>query len=645
MRSSQLPEPPPPIVEATEFGDYVLLERIGVGGMAEVFRAETRPRAGAPRAVVVKRMLPHIAAEPGAERMFQEEARLGQRVDHPNVVQVIELGDVDGTPYLALELVPGLDLARLGRWLRAGDLALEPALALFAACELLAGLHAVHEALDGDGAPLGIVHGDVSPSNVLVSIHGEVKLADFGIAEARLRQSFPQAAARRTKGKLGYLSPEQVRGEPTDRRADVFAASVLIAEMLVGEPLFARGSELMTLLAVREAQVGPLEARRDQLPEGVVDALLAGLARDPADRLPSAAALHALLAPRVTAAPADLAEALAHVVAEAMGGPVVEDDARDEAVTLEPPLDDYHVEPESGGTGLGPLTFAQLVEAVTTGKVAHGDRVRVGEGPSRRVRDIGELTGYLPGDRRGAESGDALDLGSGAFLDGLARSIAARSTGVWVCRRGEVRKEVYLIEGTPEFVSSNLPEELLGEFLVTTEVLRRDELDMALAVLPRFEGRLGDTLAALGLIEPVELFRHIGAQVNEKLMELFSWTDGTARFHEGVAPPERYFPLGLDAWSVLGDGIDRRLGAGLMQERFTAHMLDHLGRTPTTPPDGLPQAVHEVLAVTRRPRPLQEVVDALEDPLDRDRHRPYRAIRLALALDLVRWMTPDAAPS
>lgn len=643
MRASRPPEPPAPIQEPTDYGAYVLHERLGVGGMAEVFRAMTKPAAGAPRAVVVKRMLEHIAAEPGALRMFEAEARLAGLVEHPNVVRMLDYGESEERPFLVMELVPGLDLARLSRWLRLQRRGLESPRVAFVACELLAGLHAVHEATNPSGDPLHIVHGDVSPSNVLLSTRGDVKLADFGIAESRLREAFPQAAAQRTRGKLGYLSPEQVRGDPTDRRADVFAASVLIAELLLRAPLFSRESELNTLLAVRDAKVEPLKAIAGDLPDGIVDVLLKGLARAPDDRWATAAEMRRALTPFLGGPPAQLREQLAEIVRDSVGEVGTEAESGEEEVTMEPPLDDYFVERDVGGETIGPMTLAQLVEAVTMGRVERADRVRRGDAQSQPVGEIAELSGYFPTTQRPPEPVTAgLDIGSGAFLDSLSKAIAARASGVWVCERGEVRKEIYLVDGAPEYVSSNLPQELLGEFLVSREVLTKEELDLALAVLPRFDGRLGDTLTALGLVEPVLLFRHIAAQVREKLLELFGWDDGEARFYDAVTPPDRYFPLGLDPWRVLSDGIDRRLAAGLEQEAFATHMMDGVHRTDEPAPDGMPRPVLEVLEATQQPYPLQELVEALEDPSDEDRYRAYRAIRLALALDLVRWVQPQA---
>ncbi|HJL20321.1 MAG TPA: serine/threonine-protein kinase [Sandaracinaceae bacterium LLY-WYZ-13_1] len=645
MRPSRPPEPPPAPPKNAAFGPFTLIERLAVGGMAEVFRALEPQTAGEPRAVVVKRMLPHIAAEPDAARMFEEEARLGSRVEHPNVVRVLGSGEAESQPYLALELVPGLDLRRLMRWLEDTRSALEPELALFVACELLAGLEAVHEARDADGRELGIVHGDVTPSNVLLSSFGDVKLADFGIAEARLRSSFPQAAAAgRTKGKLGYLAPEQVRGEPSDRRADVFAAAVVATELLIGEPLFARGTELAILLAVRDARADPLLERRDRLPDGLCDVLLRGLARAPGDRFESAAALREALAPFAESVPAIARKTLGGVVGEALGaGPRDEPSTPTQDVTLEPPLDDYVVE-RAGGDTLGPMSFAQLVEAVTMGRVGPADRVRIGADPPRPLGEVAELAGHFPEattqERPEVAPNDHRPMAGGGIVDALARSAAARAQGVWICERGELRKEIFLVDGAPEFVSSNLAGELLGEFLVARGILERGELEMALAVLPRFEGRLGDTLAALGLVEPVQLFRHIAAQVREKLLELFTWEDGTASFFDGVGPPRSYFPLGLDPWRMLQEGVERRLAQGLEQETFAPHIVDELVRTAEAAPDGLPREVEEVLAELGVPRSLQDVVEALEDPTERDVHRPYRAIRLALAIGLVRFRSP-----
>lgn len=644
MRPSRPPTPPPEPPRDTRFGGLTLIERIAVGGMAEVFRAREPRGAGEPRTIVVKRMLPHIAAEPSAARMFEAEARIGRLVTHPNVVGVLAFGQADGQPYLSLELVGGVDLGRLRTWLAREERRLDLQLALFVGAELLAGLHAVHEARDENGHPLEIVHGDVSPSNVLLSTEGDVKLADFGIAQARLRTSFPQAAASssRLRGKLAYLSPEQVRGEGTDRRSDVFTAAAVIAEIVLGEPLFARESDLSTLLAIRDAHLGPLEERGSLLPAGMFEVLSRGLARDPDARFATAAEFGGALAGFLAHRRDALRVQLGALIAEASGSLVATQEPLSRDVTIEPPLTDHWVR-TGDGRQLGPWTFAQLVEAITVGRLSAQDYVRVEGGRFRRIADMDGLAAHLPrADRPSRETEPAqadgiFELATGKIVEAFARAAAERADGVWIFRRREARKEIFLVRGAPEFVTSNVPEDLLGEFLVARGALTRGELDMALAVLPRFDGRLGDTLSALGLMEPVEVFRHLADQVHEKLLALFTWTEGQARFSAGVGPPKRGFPLGLDPWRLLLEGIERRLAAGLEQDTFAQHLTDDLERTRVRPPAGVPAEIDQLLLATARPRPLYEVADALADPRERDVHRPYRAIRLGLALGVVGW--------
>ena len=216
--------------------------------MAEVFRALEPRSVGEPRVVVLKRMLPHIADESNAQEMFAEEARLASQVSHPNVVHVLGHGEIEGQPYLTLEYVPGCDLWRLNRRLTLESKKLEHDLVVYLVRQILNGLDAVHNATDRVGSALGIVHRDISPSNVLISIHGDVKIADFGIARSE-DNAFEADTATRANGKLGYLAPEQVSGGQVDQRADLFSTGVIAAELFMRRPLFAGGSELAVLLA------------------------------------------------------------------------------------------------------------------------------------------------------------------------------------------------------------------------------------------------------------------------------------------------------------------------------------------------------------------------------------------------------------
>lgn len=658
-----------------EFGPYTLLGRIAVGGMAEVYRALAPQTAADARTVVIKRMLPHIAAEAEGLEMFQKEAELGGRVRHPNVVELLGAGNVDDAPYLVLEYVPGCDLWRLMRWLRreGRSLGVEPALLILR--ELLHGLQAVHDAGADDEAPLAIVHRDVSPSNVLLSVYGDVKLGDFGIARAVLATERPQVS-NRAKGKLGYLSPEQVMGKAVDQRADVFAAGVVAAELLMGRELFAGGSELAILLAIRDANIGPF----NRLP---IDPELKGvvakaLARDPAQRTPTAAAFAEAITPhlrspesavrreiaelvRVASGAKDDADLqrtpeLSHWAAEVQPTPVTDvaaavlaaDGMRPSVPETAEVLEHTFTVEMSDGRVRGTYRFAELAQALTTGVLGPDDLVSTNGGPPGPIRLHPTLKRHLPMATLTPVTVDAplakepdirRNFAGGGFVRGLAETAVGRATGLWLCEQGSSRKEVYVQDGVPEFVGSNIAGEMLGEYLVARGVLSRGQLDTALALLPRFDGRLGDTLISLGYIEPVELFRHIATQVEQKILDLFAWTAGEASFYRGVPPPPSRFPLGLDVWAVLDAGLERRLVEGLEEERFRTHLLDVLEPTPQRPAFAksgpLPPLLASLMEALSTPMPLQEVVIELEAPDDPT--RGYRAVLLGLHLQLVRW--------
>jgi serine/threonine protein kinase len=637
----------------------ILLERIAVGGMAEVFRAR-EATSTATGTFVVKRMLASLAGEGATRAMFEEEARIGLAVDHANVVRVLGSGEEDGIPYLVMEHVPGVDLWRLTRWLARGGRALGIPLAIHVTRRLLFGLHAVHEALDADGTPLGVVHRDVSPSNVLLSDTGEVKLGDFGIAQTLLQQSFPQATgAGRTKGKLGYLAPEQVRGQDSDRRADVFAAGVLAAELLMGRPLFTGGSELAILLAIRDAQIRPFVEAAQTLPPALAQAIVRALSRSPRDRTASALELAHALAPFEPAPDAGLREELAALVRTAsidripsgqMAAVGSEPPFRLES-TSETPVLEYEVR-TANGEALGPLSYAKLVEAVAMRQVGPEDRVGLIGRPLEVLSSQPDLSRHLPqsslsertADRTSPAAPDnEVDLSRPrGVLPLLGQLTLERDTGLLLCEQAGVRKEVYLENGVPEFVSSNVAGELLGEFLVARSVISRGELDMALAVMPRFEGRLGDTLTALGLVEPVHLFRQIASQVEEKLLDLFSWTSGRATFYRGLARPPSGFPLGLDAWRILVDGVARRIAAGIDREGIAGRLGD-LVETARPAPRGLasaplPPGLRRALERGLRPTPLAQLLD----DRGRDEARAVRDATLLLGLGALRWSDPSA---
>jgi serine/threonine protein kinase len=277
------------VKKPTPFGKYYLLERISVGGMAEVFRAKAFGVEGFERLVAVKRILSSIAEDKEFIRMFIEEAKLAVQLNHANIAQIFDLGVVDGSYYIALEHVHGRDLRVLFDRCRQLGEAMAVAQACFLAMKVCEGLDYAHNKRDQAGRELSLVHRDVSPQNILVSFEGEVKLIDFGIAKAAGTNS---SQAGVLKGKFGYMSPEQVRGQDVDRRSDVFSCGIVLYELLTGERLFVGDSDFSTLEKVRNVEILPPSTYNRKIPDELERIVLKALSKDADDRYQNAIDLH-----------------------------------------------------------------------------------------------------------------------------------------------------------------------------------------------------------------------------------------------------------------------------------------------------------------------------------------------------------------
>ncbi len=269
-----------------QFGKYYLYERLAVGGMAEIYKAKLYGVDGFEKNMVVKQILPQYARHREFIQMFIDEAKICVNLSHGNIVPVYELGEIDGIYFISMEHVDGQNMGEL---LDAGldeNKPLSVPHTLFIASEILAGLDFAHRKSDERGSPLGIVHRDVSPQNILVSYDGEVKIVDFGIARAANKMHATEAGV--IKGKFGYMSPEQATGKDVDARSDVFAAGILLFEMLTLERLFHGGTDVVTLERVKRADVPTPSRTNPKLPPQLDAIVFKALARNPADRYQSA---------------------------------------------------------------------------------------------------------------------------------------------------------------------------------------------------------------------------------------------------------------------------------------------------------------------------------------------------------------------
>ena len=294
----------------TTFGRYRLLERLGQGGMAEVFKAKSYGVEGFEKVVVIKRILPALAESDQFVEMFIHEAKLAVRLSHANVVQVFDLGLAPGTVvggmpsadayYMAMEYVSGLDLATLLARCRRQQVKIPVEMAVYVAAEVAKGLDHAHRRRDEQNQPLNIVHLDVSPQNVLLSLEGEVKVTDFGIAKAvgvLEPTGIEDTRARQLKGKFGYMSPEHAEGEPVDARSDLFSLGTVLYEMLAGVNPFSAPTSFETLRRVSMVEYPPVELLRPEVPPELVALLKTAMAPKQADRFADAGRMYeALLA-------------------------------------------------------------------------------------------------------------------------------------------------------------------------------------------------------------------------------------------------------------------------------------------------------------------------------------------------------------
>ncbi|MCA9712041.1 MAG: serine/threonine protein kinase, partial [Myxococcales bacterium] len=283
------------------FGRYRLTRLIGEGGMAEVYQAVVQVAEGLEKKVVVKKIRRELVDQREFTRMFVEEAKIALSLNHANIVQVFDFGQVRGDFFLAMEMVEGVDLMRLMNALRDAQHPVPPVIAAYVGHQVAAGLAYAHRKADDYGRPLGIVHRDVSPHNVMVSFEGQVKILDFGIARTRARTLEQIEAAARSmeetiKGKIAYMSPEQARGRPLDPRSDVYSLGICLHELLTGRLLFRQRDRLKALHEVRTTPVPSLREVAPEVPEALTRIVDRALARDPDQRYEGARALQAELA-------------------------------------------------------------------------------------------------------------------------------------------------------------------------------------------------------------------------------------------------------------------------------------------------------------------------------------------------------------
>ncbi len=263
---------------STKFGKYTLVDRIAVGGMAEIFLARQAGLEGFEKTIVIKRIRPHLSKQASFVKMFLNEAKLAAQLNHPNIVQIYDLGKIGESYFIAMEYIFGRDMRRIIPKADSLGIPFPMVYALKIASSVCEGLYYAHQKVDLYGNPLNIVHRDVTPENIFVSFDGTVKVLDFGIAKAA--NQIEQTRAGEIKGKLSYMSPEQCMGKMLDCRSDLFSLGVVLYEWLTGFKLFTGDSEVAILKSITEGKIYAPSYFKADIPEAVESILMKALEKD-----------------------------------------------------------------------------------------------------------------------------------------------------------------------------------------------------------------------------------------------------------------------------------------------------------------------------------------------------------------------------
>lgn len=638
-----------------KFGKYELLDKIGAGGMAEIYKARYIGIDGFEKVLVLKKILPNFADNTAFIKMLINEAKLTSSLQHVNIVQIFELGEINDQYYIAMEYVNGRDLLKIMAQASKIRLRVPPKIVVYLLSEVCKGLGYAHGACDSDGNNLHIIHRDVSPSNIIVSQQGEVKIMDFGVARATQQNSgVEKTRAGTLKGKLGYMSPEQVTGKTIDHRADIFSLGIVFFEMLTLKRLFLGRTDLDTMINIRDANIDEKLKKYSFIPEDIHPILRRALAKDPNQRYQTAEELHEELLdylftnqlkvthrtlqtyvdalfsnnpreelaahfPRETfdpnAAPATaaVAKSLPKVDARAAdptptesprtegpNGTVVPEPAEEVAETSDAPAGaegsvvDDPKQRESGvvdadeqslsrslfrlrdqdGNVVGPISYHGLVNLIQARSIADDELISVDEKTWVTVRAIPDLAKQFPTQQPPEETRPPRYKGAATPFT-MPRLIYRLSINKIDGRLRLVHettvKEIWLNHGAPVHVSSNMRTELMGEFMVARQFITVDQLEEALRHTDEFQGRLGDVLIALRMIQPHQLYEILRQQFIERILEIFTWTRGEYFFYLGDEPRTELLPFNISWLELLTEGARSRVPFPLLERFFKNH--------------------------------------------------------------------------
>jgi len=581
-------------LQLRSFGDYVLIDKIASGGMADVFSARVVGIRGFSKSVAIKRIHAHLAENQHFSAMFTDEAKIASRLSHPNIVQIIELGEVESRPFIAMEFVSGRDLYHvLERLTAIGEPCPWP-MAVRIALDLAQALHHAHEFRSPNGQAQSIIHRDVSPRNVLVSFSGEVKLTDFGIARASDREEHTEPG--QIKGKVRYMAPEVAAGREIDHRTDIFSLGIVFAELLTMKPYRTGPNDIAILLSIREGRDD--KKRFDGLPLDMLYILQRALNRDPDGRYPTAEAFRADLASIATG---DLAPMTVLELGHFIGGLFADENA------------------------------AERRRQAQVDRALERWQKRQSQGSSTAAMSSPSINSASPPTRSGALRETSL----AGLLGDLHRN---QETGRLDLHRSPLKKSIFFTGGEPVFVISNVEKEAFGEYLVTAGLLTPADLARIRKQSELGNLQLVDLLLRSKAVAPNELYQSLSAQVRDRILDLFTWSDGTFEFYTGERPPEAGMPLNINCLGLIHDGVMEQIPLAFIRKAIGSNRKTLVRRSIFTIPPALSFSGRDQRLMQSLEAQTRSLDDLLHDQSSEE--RTLRLVYLLSELGFVELQSP-----
>jgi serine/threonine-protein kinase len=550
------------------FGKYILVDKISSGGMADVYRAKVVGIRGFTKTVAIKRIHPHLLERKRFLRMFTDEAKIASRLVHPNIVQIYDLGEADGTPYIAMEYVPGRDLFRVLQRLGSLDRRCPWRLATRIVHEVCTGLHFAHDFRSPDGQPQEIVHRDVSPRNIIITYNGEVKLTDFGVARARDREEHTEHGI--IKGKVRYLSPEAAYAKEVDRRSDLFSLGIVFGEMLLMAPLRTGDNEMAMLLDIRKGEFD--RKRFNAIPKPLRSVLNRALEVEPGDRFPTAEEFSDQLLTKCDENSKPMSEAeVATFMHSLFADDIEREKERDDEVEQE-----LRKSPEEDGAISQTPTRMPRAPA---GSLRNPLNIFAARGAGPVAVPAVDTVEERP------EIATREGLLHESSLCRVLHQIAEESvTGVLDFHRDPIKKSIDFENGNPVFANSNIESELFGEHLVAQGILSREQHGETLDFAARKGLRFTEALLALDACTPNILFQQLGGQIRNRILDLFSWITGSFELYVDAPITQSGLPLNLRTHTLIHEGIQERLPLVVIRRFMEGRMSENVLRVPGSIP-------------------------------------------------------------